>query len=190
MFKFITLLAIVAGATAQVLQFSPLTLGSSSAAQLQTIQLTRPSGVALARPNIALRAPIAVAAPAIQHIAAPQHFAIAAAPLQRQAILARPAPIALSQPILREESYPPQPYTYGFSSTDEYGTQQSRQEQADGSGSVTGSYSLVDPDGRQRVVEYVADGAGFRATVRTNEPGTANANPADVEIQSTAPTRR
>lgn len=66
----------------------------------------------------------------------------------------------------------------------------SRSEQGDGNGAVTGSYSLAEADGRQRIVEYVADAAGFRATVKTNEPGTANANPADVEMQSSAPSRR
>ena len=34
------------------------------------------------------------------------------------------------------------------------------------------------------MVEYVADAAGYRATVKTNEPGTANANPADVQVSS------
>lgn len=28
-------------------------------------------------------------------------------------------------------------------------------------------------------MDYVADAAGFRASVRTNEPGTANANPGE-----------
>ena len=83
-----------------------------------------------------------------------------------------------------------QPFSFAFQSADEFGTQLSRSENADGSGAVTGSYSLAEADGRQRVVEYVADAAGFRAVVRTNEPGTANANPADVEIQSSAPSRR
>ena len=35
-----------------------------------------------------------------------------------------------------------------------------------------GSYGLRDADGRMRVVNYVADALGFRASVSTNEPGT------------------
>jgi hypothetical protein len=38
-----------------------------------------------------------------------------------------------------------------------------------------------------RIVEYIADAAGFRATVKTNEPGTANANPADVQVSADEP---
>ena len=34
-----------------------------------------------------------------------------------------------------------------------------------------GSYGLRDADGRVRVVNYVADALGFRASVSTNEPG-------------------
>jgi len=191
MFKLIAVLAVIAGASAQVLRFQPLTLGSGNSAEFQTIQLTAAPKLGLARPaGIALRAhapAVAVAAPAIQNFAAPQPLAIAASPLARHAVLARPA-FHDSNIALRDEA--PEPYTYAFTSTDEFGTQLSRQEQADGSGAVTGSYSLSDPDGRQRIVEYIADAAGFRATVRTNEPGTANANPADVQIHSTAPTRR
>ena len=57
-------------------------------------------------------------------------------------------------------------------------------QSGDASGVVTGSYSLMDPDGRMRYVYYTADAMGYRATVKTNEPGTANENPADVVMQS------
>lgn len=36
------------------------------------------------------------------------------------------------------------------------------------------------------MVEYVAGPEGFNAIVRTNEPGTENAAPADVSIESSA----
>lgn len=36
-------------------------------------------------------------------------------------------------------------------------------------------------------VKYTADQSGFHAEIDTNEPGTANENPADVVIRSTAP---
>ena len=37
-----------------------------------------------------------------------------------------------------------------------------------------GTYGYTDSYGIYRQVEYVADKHGFRATVKTNEPGTAN----------------
>ncbi|KAL1436662.1 hypothetical protein MTO96_049556 [Rhipicephalus appendiculatus] len=40
------------------------------------------------------------------------------------------------------------------------------------------------PDGRWRTVKYVADGAGFRAAVSTNEPGTAPSSPASAGINA------
>ncbi|GIY47805.1 uncharacterized protein CEXT_65551 [Caerostris extrusa] len=47
-----------------------------------------------------------------------------------------------------------------------------------------GSYTIADIDGRARRVDYVADGHGFRATVKTNEPGTAASAPAAALIAS------
>lgn len=48
-----------------------------------------------------------------------------------------------------------------------------RRESGSVAGIKAGSYGLRDIDGRVRVVNYVADGAGFRAAINTNEPGTA-----------------
>lgn len=39
---------------------------------------------------------------------------------------------------------------------------------------ITGSYGYTDSYGIYRQVDYVADKNGFRATIKTNEPGTAN----------------
>ncbi|GFY58262.1 adult-specific rigid cuticular protein 15.7 [Trichonephila inaurata madagascariensis] len=47
-----------------------------------------------------------------------------------------------------------------------------------------GSYTIAENDGRARRVDYVADGHGFRATVKTNEPGTAASAPAAALIAS------
>lgn len=47
---------------------------------------------------------------------------------------------------------------------------------------------MTDADGRARRVEYVADEAGFRAKVQTNEVGTKQANSADVEVLASPPT--
>lgn len=78
------------------------------------------------------------------------------------------------------------PYNYAY--TAKVGVKEdgmiAAQEQGDGKGTVSGSYALMDPDGRMRMVYYKADAMGFRATVKTNEPGTANENPADIVMQS------
>ncbi|XP_013782751.1 cuticle protein 16.8-like [Limulus polyphemus] len=75
-------------------------------------------------------------------------------------------------------------YSYGYRIKDEYGNVQFRKEESEGKGNVKGSYGYTDASGLYRLVEYVADAGGFRATVKTNEPGTTNQNPADVKIIS------
>ncbi|GFS44169.1 adult-specific rigid cuticular protein 15.7 [Trichonephila inaurata madagascariensis] len=47
-----------------------------------------------------------------------------------------------------------------------------------------GIYTITDIDGRARRVDYVADGHGFRTSVKTNEPGTAASAPAAALIAS------
>ncbi|XP_054717404.1 cuticle protein 16.8-like [Uloborus diversus] len=81
----------------------------------------------------------------------------------------------------------PQPYDYGYDVKDDYGNKQFRKETGDGKGGVKGSYGYVDAHGIHRTVDYVADHHGFRASVKTNEPGTANQNPAAVGVHSAAP---
>lgn len=44
----------------------------------------------------------------------------------------------------------------------------------------------MDADGHSRTVNYVADAAGFRATVETNEPGTKTSAPADTQYFSSS----
>ncbi|GFT24267.1 uncharacterized protein NPIL_242781 [Nephila pilipes] len=79
----------------------------------------------------------------------------------------------------------PQPYKFGYSVKDKHG-EQHREEAGDGH-AVRGSYGFTDARGIHRQVHYVADKAGFRAQVKTNEPGTANQNPAAVQLISDAP---
>jgi len=86
-----------------------------------------------------------------------------------------------------EPSYPPQPYKFGYDIKDGYNSGSQRQEEGDGYGNKKGSYGYTDGYGIYRQVDYVADKGGFRATIKTNEPGTANQNPADVYIASSAP---
>lgn len=65
---------------------------------------------------------------------------------------------------------PPQPFSFGFQSMAKDGTQ-SRQEQQDATGKVTGSYTITDANGATRIVEYYADDTGFHANIKSNEPG-------------------
>lgn len=65
-------------------------------------------------------------------------------------------------------------YNFGYDIVDPIGAKNFRKETGDAWGNKAGSYGLHDVDGRLRVVEYVADKHGFRAKIRTNEPGTAN----------------
>ncbi|CAG2174787.1 unnamed protein product [Oppiella nova] len=51
----------------------------------------------------------------------------------------------------------PEPYSYGYEATDEFGTHWTRQESGDGDGTVRGSYSYREANGIGRTVEYVAD---------------------------------
>ncbi|GIY48162.1 hypothetical protein CEXT_284641 [Caerostris extrusa] len=73
---------------------------------------------------------------------------------------------------------------FGYTIKDGLGATNSRSEVGDGYGNRKGSYTITDIDGRARRVDYVADGHGFRATVKTNEPGTAASAPAAAFINS------
>ncbi|EEC12114.1 cuticle protein, putative [Ixodes scapularis] len=81
---------------------------------------------------------------------------------------------------------PPQPYSFGYDNTDEFGTRMTRQETGDEFNNKVGSYSYVDALGVARTVNYVADAAGFRVNVDTNEPGTKTSSPAHAQFLSSA----
>lgn len=59
-------------------------------------------------------------------------------------------------------------------------------ESGTGGVAVKGSYGFRDSKGLSRHVDYVADKGGFRASIKTNEPGTVSQNPADTTINSPA----
>ncbi|KAG8182156.1 hypothetical protein JTE90_014565 [Oedothorax gibbosus] len=80
-----------------------------------------------------------------------------------------------------------EPYDFGFQSTDEFGTIMNRQESSDNNGAVRGSYGYTDPHGVFRHVDYVADEYGFRAEVKSNEPGMGTQSPANVQIYAEPP---
>ncbi|GIY76422.1 uncharacterized protein CEXT_799091 [Caerostris extrusa] len=83
----------------------------------------------------------------------------------------------------------PKPYKFGYSIKDHHG-EQHREESGNGAGAVVGNYGFTDDRGIARQVNYVADHAGFRAQVKTNEPGTANQSPAAVRMISNDPYSR
>ncbi|GFT52866.1 adult-specific rigid cuticular protein 15.7 [Nephila pilipes] len=75
-------------------------------------------------------------------------------------------------------------YAFSYGIRDGLGAANSRSEVGDAHGNKKGSYTIADIDGRARRVDYVADGLGFRASVKTNEPGTAASAPAAALIAS------
>lgn len=107
--------------------------------------------VAYASPFARVAAPVAYAAPAVAKVAAPVAYAA--------------APVAKA--VLPAEDYDPNPqYSYAYDIQDGLtGDSKSQQESRNGD-VVQGSYSLTDPDGTRRTVEYVADPVnGFNAVV-------------------------
>jgi len=80
------------------------------------------------------------------------------------------------------------PYSFGYDASWSDGAwgsgAHSRHETGDAWGNKEGSYSLNIGDGRSRMVKYTADGAGFRASIKTNEPGIVASNPAAVNINT------
>lgn len=71
---------------------------------------------------------------------------------------------------------------YKFAYNEKHNTGGTFRSEAGNPWGVAGSYGLVDIDGRSRVVNYVADKLGFRAAIKTNEPGTAPAAAAATSI--------
>lgn len=116
-------------------------------------------------------APVAYAAPAVAKVAAPVAYA---------------APVAKA--VLPAEDYDPNPqYSYAYDIQDGL-TGDSKSQQESRSGDVVqGSYSLTDPDGTRRTVEYVADPVnGFNAVVH-REPLVAKVAAAPVVAKVAAP---
>lgn len=84
-------------------------------------------------------------------------------------------------------NHPPQPYNFNYEARDELGNVHFRQEQGDQSGSVKGSYGYTDNNGLNRVVDYVSDAGGFKASIQSNEPGVGEDSPADVVLVARPP---
>ena len=80
----------------------------------------------------------------------------------------------------------PEPYSFSYEA-ESIGGFASRQESGDAQGRVTGFYTILGEDGRERRVDYVADENGYRAKVSTNEVGTRSEPSADVGYNSRLP---
>ncbi|XP_023210965.1 cuticle protein 14-like [Centruroides sculpturatus] len=78
---------------------------------------------------------------------------------------------------------------YHFGYNEGHGTGATfRRESGDLAGNKVGAYGLSVADGRHRVVNYVADAAGFRADIQTNEPGVdSSKDPASVSVNKIIP---
>ncbi|CAL1271469.1 unnamed protein product [Larinioides sclopetarius] len=92
--------------------------------------------------------------------------------------------VVLEEDALQEPTNPPIPYNFEFDSRDQNGTTLFRKESKDPSGKVEGRYGYKDMYGIERIVEYIADKDGYRAKIRTNEPGIDRRNSAGVEFYS------
>lgn len=104
-----------------------------------------------------------------------------------QMLSRRVSPVSAQKLEMLQKLNKPKPYVFGYMQNDGNGTVQHRDETADGSGSIKGTYGYRDSFGVYRNVSYIADDNGFHAVVRTNEPGTISHNPADAVIMSELP---
>ncbi|XP_075984814.1 cuticle protein-like [Anticarsia gemmatalis] len=126
--------------------------------------------VAAASAGYAPVAPVAYAAAPAYHGVPAYHAApaYAAAPVVHAAPVAYAAPVAkVVAPVAKVEEYDPHPqYSFAYDVQDGLtGDSKSQHESRDGD-VVQGSYSVVDPDGTKRTVEYTADPHnGFNAVV-------------------------
>ncbi|XP_055641729.1 calphotin-like [Toxorhynchites rutilus septentrionalis] len=134
-------------------------------------------------PIVAARAAPLVAAPAPVVAARAAPVVAAAAPV----VAARAAPV-IAAPIQAEfaDSYPQYQYAYNVQDT-LTGDSKTQEETRDGD-IVKGSYSLIEPDGSRRIVNYYADPInGFNAVVQKDVP-VAVAAPAVAVAAKTVPT--
>jgi hypothetical protein len=115
----------------------------------------------------------------------------------------RPAPIVQEQQQYEQQneqyveqqqvdSAPPgqaEPFAFDFNTQDTSGNGQYRKEESDNNGVVRGSYGFRDASGMYRHVEYVADQDGFRANIKSNEPGVEagpKSQPASIKLDGGA----
>ncbi|KAB0794832.1 hypothetical protein PPYR_11671 [Photinus pyralis] len=139
--------------------------------------------LAYAAPVAKLAAPLAYAAPAplsyaapapiayaahLPRVAAPLHYA-APAPLAyaTPAIAKVAAPLAVAKTVVAEDFDPNPQYSFAYNVQDHLTGDSKSQHETRNGDYVEGSYSVADPDGSNRIVDYTADPVnGFNAIVR------------------------
>lgn len=83
-----------------------------------------------------------------------------------QAPVAYSAPVAVAKTVVAEDYDPNPQYSYGYQVQDSLTGDNKQQSETRNGDAVQGSYSLVDPDGTIRTVDYTADPInGFNAVV-------------------------
>ncbi|XP_024216258.1 cuticle protein 7-like [Halyomorpha halys] len=152
---------------------------------LQVLLIAATLGLASAAPQYGYHAPVVAHAPvAVAH--APVAYARPVT-YARPLAYARPyvapvtvahAPVAVAAP--RVEPYDPHPsYTFSYSVNDQHTGDSKQQSESRDGDVVHGSYSLVEPDGSIRTVDYTADPHnGFNAVVHKD----VGAHPAPVAV--------
>ncbi|CAK1545705.1 unnamed protein product [Leptosia nina] len=132
--------------------------------------------VATASAGLLPAAPVAYAAAPAYH----------AAPVYHSAPVYHAAPVAkyAVAPVAKVEEYDPHPqYSYAYDVQDGLtGDSKTQHESRDGD-VVHGSYSVVDPDGHKRTVEYTADPHnGFNAVVHREPIGVKAVAPVVAKV--------
>ncbi|XP_022906616.2 larval cuticle protein A2B-like [Onthophagus taurus] len=157
-----------------------------------------------AAPSLAYAAPVhSYAAPAIHSYAAPAIHSYAAPAIHSYATpaihsYAAPAPITyatkaitpVAKTIVNEEYDPNPQYSFGYDVQDGLTGDSKSQSETRNGDIVQGSYSLTDPDGTRRTVDYTADPIhGFNAVVRKEPLGVVAkvAAPVVAKVAKVAP---
>ncbi|KAJ6217125.1 hypothetical protein RDWZM_008282 [Blomia tropicalis] len=156
MFRKILIFGLVVVVNAQVLRISPQIIGSTTPGTLQVIQLndggSRPTNVHL----------VPESKPVVHVESNSARF------IDQPAVIIKPQLVRFNSAVEsnehEKESFVPVPWGFGFDSEDEFGTKLGRKESSNEQGIVTGTYTYSDASGLARIVNYIADESGFRAT--------------------------
>lgn len=169
-------------AAAPAVQYAAAPALQYAAAPQYAVQAA-PAAVQVQAPAV-IAARTVAAAPVLAAAPAPQVFAaraVAAAP-----VVAAPAPqvvaartVAAAPAVVAAEEVDPHPqYSYAYDVQDSLTGDSKTQEESRDGDVVKGSYSLIEPDGSRRTVNYYADPInGFNAVVSKDIPTVAVAAP-------------
>ncbi|CAG2101265.1 unnamed protein product [Medioppia subpectinata] len=167
---------------------------------------SRPPPLPIYGPQIPIVAASVKSPPVVAAVKAPlPHVHVPLPPVHRARIgvktVFRPPPPApqvvqqVAQPYVQPVSFNieqhelvgvPEPYNFNYEHKDDTGNGQYRRESGDTNGVVRGSYGYTDAYGLYRIVDYVADKDGFRASIRTNEPGLNEPHPISGTVPNPA----